>query len=424
MKNLFDYGCERAVLAGIFCDNDVYDSIGLTAEDFYGAANAEIYRTIGELLGKGDHADLLTVETRLREKGAKAGARDLADIDPVTAANVSFYSEKVREYSKKRQLWKLAEAVFEKTNSLAETSGDIMEEVERRLTDISDRNLHELRKIGVVLKPAIDMIEARFLAKGKLDGLSTGYHAMDKVLGGMKNGSLIIIASRPSIGKTALALSIALNLATRETIDVGFFSCEMTAEQLTIRAIAGLGRINSHNISTGFMTASEFGKMQEAASILYAAPLTIDDTASIELATLKSRARQMKRQGISIIFVDYLTLIRYGDLRMPKWERTGEVSKSLKNLARELDIPIVVLSQVGREAEGHMPSLANLRLSGEIEEDSDVVIFLHRERVTGDHDVIGTTVEIAKNRYGATDQVQLAFLPKYVLFQSTERSEM
>ena len=268
-----------------------------------------------------------------------------------------------------------------------------------------------MKWIKDVLPEVVSRLEEDFKYGGKLRGVSSGYTDIDVLTNGFQGGDLIVIGARPSIGKTALALSMATKVALQKNVMVGFFSCEMASVQLVNRLISGESRVNlrySKKSKEGY-----FDKIVNAADKLYSAAILIDDTANIGLTKLKNKARKMKRLGIKLIFVDYLTLIQHGNQRLQSYEKIGEISKSLKQLARELNISIVVMSQVNRNAEGRMPTLAHLRLSGAIEEDADIIMFLHRKR-----DGYETELNIAKNRNGPTDTIKLIFLPEYIRFES------
>jgi len=266
------------------------------------------------------------------------------------------------------------------------------------------------------LPEAVEQIEKAYRTSGELQKVTSGYTQIEKLTNGFQPGDLIILGARPSIGKTSLALNMATRISVKYSVPVGFFSCEMSRQQLVNRIIAAEGKINLAGIRSGVIRESDFSRITGVCAKLYLSQLIIDDTPDISLAQLKSKSRQMKRMGCQIIFVDYLTLIRYGKAQVPRHERVGEISKSLKSLARELEIPIMALSQVGRSAEGRMPTLSDLRQSGEIEEDADLIMLLHRER-----DQQETRICVAKNRNGATDTVSLAFLPQFVCFETLIR---
>jgi replicative DNA helicase len=233
-----------------------------------------------------------------------------------------------------------------------------------------------------------------------------------------------VIGARPSVGKTALALTMAANMAIHNKFPVGFFTLEMSSMALMQRMLASEARIRSNSLRSGFLKPSDFHKLTEAASKIYEAPLYIEDTPSLRLLDLRALARRMRHQfNVSIIFIDYLTLITSENRELARHEQIAEISRSLKALARELDIPVVALSQVRRESEGKQPNLADLRESGSIEQDADVVIFLHRERLSADDQEelprnIETDLIVAKQRNGPVGSMKIAFIPEYTKFEN------
>ncbi|MCE5190261.1 MAG: AAA family ATPase [Actinomycetia bacterium] len=406
---LADTQSERAILGAVLDDPSCFESIELADEDFQDADCRLAWSKVRALIDAGKRPDLTLLGSEMADR-----PKFLAELNPITAANASYYAERIRECSKRRGIV----AILRKAKELIDGPVDaVLEAIEAGLVELQGQDRRDMRMLRDLLDPAMAVIEERYKLQGRTPGIETGFHRLDAPLGGMRKGNLIIIGGRPSMGKTALALSMALNMATHE-VRVGFFSLEMSAEQLVIRALANVGRINSQSLASGHMGPADFAKILDAGAVLQRASVIIDDTPNIALTLLKNRARRMKRLGVEIVFVDYLTLIRHGDARTPRWERVGDVSKNLKQLARELDIPIVVLSQVARDAEDRMPTLADLRMSGEVEEDSDVVLLMHRDRAAAEGEQDYTTqIDIAKNRHGATQMLELVFLPTYVSFE-------
>lgn len=418
MLTLQDKESELAVLNGVLADQEAMDELGLRPADFTDGRHALAFQAMTTIHEAGRTLDLLSLADQLRVDGANIESAFLAHLSPSTAANVVYYAGKVRELSTKRQLVGILRGVKDALE--AKTSEQIVDLLEGHLTDLVVGTGAAIKKLGDLLTPTIATLERRYLHKGEIPGLSTGFTELDRVLTGLHPGNLIVIGARPSQGKTALALTMALTQSMAGKT-VGFFSAEMTGEQLVMRALAGIGRINSQSVATGLLREADFAKLIEAGQQLHEAPLLVDDTAYISLVQLRSRARKMRRMGIQCLYVDYLTLIRHGDAKTPRYERVGEVTKALKVLSRELSIPVVALSQVGREAENRLPTMADLRQSGEIEEDADVIIFLHRDKnqedAGGGRDRL-TVVDVAKNRHGATETVQLVFIPEFVRFES------
>jgi replicative DNA helicase len=413
---LQDPDSETAVLNGVLADQEALDEIGLVPEDFTDVTRSAIFRAMVTVHEAGRTVDIISVSDQLRVDKSPVQPSTVAHLSSVTAANIAYYAGKVRELSTKRRILAILRGVKDQLEG--NSAQDVIDSLDQKLTDLVVGHVTGITKIGSLLHSTLQTVENLYQHKGQIPGLSTGFPELDQVLAGLQAQDLIVIGARPSQGKTSLAFTMALNQACAGK-PVGFFSAEMPAKRLVMRALSGLGRVNSQSVATGLLREADFARLMEAGGKLYNAPLYLDDTPNISLAQLRSRARKMRRLGVVCIYIDYLTLIRHGDNRTPRYERVGEITKSLKNLARELDIPIVALSQVGREAEGRLPTMADLRQSGEIEEDADVIIFIHRDRNSEDsgRDRL-TIVDVAKDRNAATETIQLIFIPEYVRFES------
>ena len=396
---------EIAVLAAIKRKPLLFDSLRLRADDFYSADNRRTFEAVSTLLTDGLGVDDIT----LTDKGAPmAVVVGLSKVYP-SEYNAEYYAKSLREMSKLRRLSALAERV---TLEVADghDSEHVIDKLEHLLIDLAAETDGDWVWAQTVVKEAVAEIEADYHSKG-LRGLSTGIRGIDQYLGGMEGGDYVVIAARPSIGKTALALSMIVRMILDLKYSVGLFSCEMSRKQIGKRLLSMIGRLNLAKIRSGTMSPADFNSLNDASTALHETTLALDDTPNIGLTELRSKARQMARHGVQCVFVDYLTLVRHGDMRMSRPERVGEVSKQLKGLARELDIPVVALSQVNRDAEDKVPGLETLRQSGEIEEDADVVMFLHRER-----DAEDTILRVAKNRNGPTGDAELRFERSFVRY--------
>jgi replicative DNA helicase len=414
MEKLVDIYSERALLAAVFYNPVIIESIDLTEEDFTDMAHRAIFSAMLEVKSEGKEIDEYIIGSKVLGTIAE---KALTKIEPVTAANYQYYVENVKECSRKRELAQLGKVIASMTDSSSEEITAYIEEV---LEKLQDGETSALRNIQELTAPMIQDIQEKINTRGTLTGLSTGYRSIDYILDGFRPGEFIVIAARPSMGKTALMLSMILRIA-KEKNTVGVFSCEMSQRQLMRRAVSTEGRINSRNVSSGFMRVDEINSALDAAQHIHGMSVIIDDTPNIKLNLLKNRARRMKRRGTQIIFVDYLTLIKHPNSTIPMWERVGEISKDMKELARELDIPIVALSQVTRIDEDKMPTLACLRMSGAIEEDADVIMFLWRNRAKCEsQEDMTTVIDIAKNREGSTGKAELIFVPQYVTFEEKE----
>jgi replicative DNA helicase len=301
----------------------------------------------------------------------------------------------------------------------------IIEEAEQKIFDITEnQNTGNFKPAKDIINRTIEAIEKLYHTKEDYTGIPSGFDSLDKMLSGFQDSEFIVIGARPSVGKTALALSMAANISIHRKIPVGFFTLEMADLALMQRLVASEARINSEALRTGILRPADFKSLTDAAGLIYEAPLYIVDIPNMKLLDLRAMARRMKSQlGIKIIFIDYLTLISAEKADIPRYEQVAEISRSLKALARELDIPVVALSQVTRDSEGKRPTLANLRESGSIEQDADVVMFLHRDRGTEREqnqasNTIETELVVAKQRNGPVGTIKIAFIPRYTKFEA------
>ena len=271
-----------------------------------------------------------------------------------------------------------------------------------------------------IINQTVDAIERLYHSSGSYTGIPSGFADLDNLTSGFQNSEFVVIGARPSVGKTALALTMAANIAVQQRKPVGFFTLEMSAVALMQRLLAAEARLDSNRIRSGMLRPSDFHKITDAAGRLYDAPLFIEDSPNLKLLDLRAQARRMKsNHSVEIVFIDYLTLISSENQELPRHEQIAEISRSLKALARELDVPVLALSQVRRETEGKLPTLADLRESGSIEQDADVVMFLHRERGTDENlNERETDLIVAKQRNGPVGKINLTFFPEYTTFES------
>lgn len=423
---------ERATLGAILLDPD---SLGrvlgyLRPEDFYHSANRRVFTAILALSDRSEPVDLITVTDELRSEGELdivGGAGYVSSLTNTvpTSANVEYYARIVREASVRRNLIRISSEII---SSAYDDSGDsrlVIEEAEKRIFEITENQLTGgFVKARDIVERTVEAIEKLYHTRDSYTGVPSGFPALDNMLSGFQKSEFIIIGARPSVGKTALALSMAANIAIHSKVPAGFFTLEMSDMAVMQRLIAAEARIGSQTLRTGMLRPSDFKNLTDAAGLIYEAPLWITDTPNIRLLDLRAQARRMRQQhDVRIIFIDYITLVTSENLEAPRHEQIAEISRSLKALARELDIPIVALSQVTRDSEGKRPNLANIRESGSIEQDADVVMFLHRDRGTERDDsqamnVIETELVVAKQRNGPVGTVKIAFLPQYTKFES------
>jgi len=405
------------------------------AEDFFKGAHRLIFKAITTLKDRGEGVDLLTLVAELRASGNVEKIGGLGYVASLTervpsTANVTYYARLVQDASVRRSLLNIAHQLISDVHNESLETRLIIEEVEKSIFDLNDnQSSGELKSAQEVVGKTVSSIENRYQNKGSYTGIPSGFDALDRLTCGFQKSEMIIIGSRPSIGKTAFALSVATNIAIRNKTPCGFFTLEMSAISLMLRIVSAESRINSNSLRTGLLKPADFDRIvTDTAGRIYDAPLIFQDTPNIPLLDLRSLARRMvSKHGVKIVFIDYIGLVSPENTKQERHEQISQISRSLKALARELDVPIVVLSQVGRQSEGKTPSLADLRESGALEQDADVVLFLHRERTTGeneeDHEsgsINKTDLIVAKQRNGPTDTVRLAFVPHYVRFENLQ----
>ena len=419
---------EIATLGALLLDSQALATVlrYLRAEDFYRASHRKIYEAILALFDRNEAIDLITLSDELNRAGELEACGGTAQILHLTSAvptsaNVEYYARIVQALSMRRELQRIAAAIIADSHDDALEVRYIIEEAERRIFEITDRqHSGSFRLAKEIVAQTVEAIERLYHSSGSYTGIPSGFSDLDNLTSGFQNSEFIIIGARPSVGKTALALTMAANMSVQQRRPVGFFTLEMSAIALMQRLLASEARLDSNKIRSGLLRASDFHKITEAAGRIYDAPLYIEDSPNLKLLDLRALARRMKsNHDVGIIFIDYLTLITSEHRELARHEQIAEISRSLKALARELDLPVVALSQVRRETEGKLPNLADLRESGSIEQDADVVMFLHRERGTDENlNDVETDLIVAKQRNGPVGRVNLAFIPEYTKFES------
>ena len=418
---------EQAVLGAMLLDwNSVSNVISLLQADrFFSYQNQLIFEAMISLFSQNIHGDVLalinelTKNNKLQEAGGAAYIAALTDTVP-TSANVEYYAQIVLEMAVRRDLIRMSDEIKATSFDKSRECRLILEEAEKKIFSLSERNetvkVHEAKSL---VQDTINLIEARYNKKEAYTGIPCGIGKLDTMTSGFQNEELIILGARPSIGKTAMALSMIQHIAVEKKIPCGFFSLEMSYQMIGQRLLSQVSRVPGQKLRSGMLTTSDFQKLQDAAGTIYTAPFYIVDQPNMQLLDLRALARRMVvERGVKIIFIDYIGLIGVENANAKVFEAQSEVSKSLKALARELGIPIVALCQVARDAEGNEPNLAQLRGSGSIEQDADVVMFLHRERLKGDEPAQEAKLIVAKQRNGATGDVPLTYLPSYTKFEN------
>ncbi|AKS39757.1 DNA helicase [Anoxybacillus gonensis] len=427
---------EQAVLGAILLEPSALTTASeiLIPEDFYRAAHQKIFRTMLQLSDRGEPVDLVTVTSELadanalEEIGGVSYLTELANAVP-TAANVQYYAKIVEEKSILRRLIRTATSIAQDGYTREDEVEDVLNEAERKILEVSQRkNTSGFQNIKDVLVQAYDNIEMLHNRKGEITGIPTGFIELDRMTAGFQRSDFIIVAARPSVGKTAFALNIAQNVATRTGENVAIFSLEMGAQQLVMRMLCAEGNINAQNLRTGKLTPEDWGKLTMAMGSLSNAGIFIDDTPNIRVSEIRAKCRRLKQeQGLGMVLIDYLQLIQgSGRNRENRQQEVSEISRSLKALARELDVPVIALSQLSRSVEQRQdkrPMMSDLRESGSIEQDADIVAFLYRDDYYDKESENKNIIEIiiAKQRNGPVGTVQLAFVKEYNKFVNLER---
>jgi replicative DNA helicase len=425
---------ELATLGALLLDSEALGRIIslIRPEDFYRQSHQKIFQSILDLSERSEPIDLITlmgelkVQKQLDVVGGPGYLSQLTTSVPTTA-NIEYYAKLIREHSIRRRLLKVSALMNQEAYDESKDGRTIVEEAERRIFEITDeQDTVNFRRVKELIGPALERIERIYKTKESYTGIPSGFYELDDMLSGFQNSELIIIGARPSMGKTAFALSMAVNISILQQIPCGFFTLEMSDQQIMQRILAMVAKIGSQSLRTGYLRGHDFQSLIDAASHIYEAPLYIADTPNMKLLDLRAQARRMKSQyDVKIIFIDYLTLIGAENKDIPRHEQIAEISRSLKSLSRELNIPIVALSQVTRDTEGKVPTLANLRESGSIEQDADVVMFIHRERFQEKEahpsDIIDTQLIVAKQRNGPVGTINIGFLPSYTKFENLSK---
>ena len=441
-----DLAAEQAVLGAIFLDSDRLIEVKefLSTDDFYKNAHKIIFRAMEHLSDNREAIDVLTVRSLLENQndletiGGIAYIAELATATP-TAANASYYAKIVAEKSLLRQLINKLTQSVEKAYSQEDPAEDVLAEAEKSLIDVQQgRNTSSFRRISDVLSMNLDDLEERAKQKSTITGIATGYPALDAMTTGLHEEELIILAARPAVGKTAFALNIAQSVGTKQDKTVAIFSLEMGAESLVNRMLAAEGTIESHNLRTGQLNDEEWNQYFIAMGTLSKASIYIDDTPGIKITEIRARSRKLAQEtgNLGLIVIDYLQLIS-GTGRENRQQEVSEISRQLKILAKELKVPVIALSQLSRGVEQRQdkrPVLSDIRESGSIEQDADIVAFLYRDdyydRAGADDDDEGfndvpevdnkVEVIIEKNRSGSRGTVELLFLKEYNKFASID----
>lgn len=433
-----DLVAEQSVLGAVFISPETMASLAdeLVPDDFYKPANKIVFKTMLSLLEKGEPIDAttmvsaLTNQGHIKEIGGLNYVVELVNSTP-TSKNVEHYAKLVKEKSTLRRV------IADLSHSLSSayqgdvSISDIIAQTEKSMLDISNQNTGTgFRNVADILDTHMQIVETRSQTDGFVTGLSTGFVGLDKITTGLHEGNLIILAARPAMGKTALALNIAKYVATKERKPAVIFSLEMGAEELIERMLASEGMVPAYHLKTGNLSTDEWKRLVQAQNNLYDAPIFVDDTAGIRISEIRSNARKLAQEmgGLGVIIIDYLQLIT-GAKGENRQQIVSEISRELKILAKDLKVPVIALSQLSRAVEQRQdkrPMLADLRESGSIEQDADIVAFLYREayyqKEQGDSQEANNVTELIleKNRHGSLGTVKLYFHKEYTKFSSVE----
>ena len=426
---------EQSLVGGLMLNKAAWDKVAdvVTAEDFYRNDHRIIFTAIAQLVEDGNPCDVVTVSEFLDRRNDldKAGGLEyLATLANETpgAANARAYANIVRERSMLRSLINAGNEIS--GNAFAtdgRSAADLVDEAERRVFEIAEKGARAsagFRSLKQILPEAVDRIDLLNQSDGDITGISTGYNEFDKLTAGLQGGDMVIIAGRPSMGKTTLALNIAENAAIGSKIPTAIFSMEMPSQQLAFRMISSLGRVDQAHLRTGRFPDEDWSRINTAVQLMSDAPIYIDDSAGLSPTEIRARARRLHREhGLGLIVVDYLQLMQVPGNKENRATEIAEISRSLKALAKELDLPVVALSQLNRGVEQRTdkrPVMSDLRESGALEQDADLIVFIYREEVYNqDTPRKGlANISIAKQRNGPIGDFILTFVGRYTKFEN------
>jgi replicative DNA helicase len=425
---------ERSLLGGLMLDQRAWDQVAdvVGVDDFYRADHRAIFQAIMTLVRQDRPPDAITVseqlerENRLEIAGGVDYLARLVEETP-SAANVRAYARIVRDHAMLRQLIEIGGDIAASAHGTeGRTVAELVDLAEQRVFEIADRGSggRGFKALKDILPGAIDRLDVLSHADSEITGVATGFNMMDEMTAGLQSGELIVIAGRPSMGKTTLAVNIAENAAIGHQVPTAIFSMEMSAEQLSFRMIGSIGRVNQSNLRRGKLSDEDWSRIDSAVSMMSNAPIFIDDSPALSPTEVRARARRLKREhGLGLIVIDYLQLMQVAGTTENRATEISEISRSLKALAKELELPVIALSQLNRSVEQRVdkkPVMSDLRESGAIEQDADLIVFIYREEVydketprRGIADII-----IGKQRNGPVGEFHLTFLGEFTKFEN------
>ena len=414
---------EQSVLGSILLDKDAMISVSetLIPEDFYKEAHKVIYECMLKLYNSQSEIDLITLAEELRDQGYLddiGGIPYITSLSTIvpTTSNIKYYVNIVKEKSIVRQLISAANDIINLSYDSSAKVEDVLENAEKKIFDISqERTTNDFKQINQVLRDTYDMIEKLYTEKNEVTGLTTGFRDLNKKINGFQKSDLLLVAARPAMGKTAFALNLVQNAALKGDASVAVFSLEMSKEQLVQRMLSSQSNVELKKIKTGKLNANDWPRIIEAMAVLSEAKIHIDDTPGIKISGLRSKCRKLKiEKGLDLVLIDYLQLMEGEGNNESRQQEIAKISRSLKILAKELNCPVVALSQLSRAPEqraDHRPMLSDLRESGSIEQDADIVMFLYRDEYYNpdtESKNIGEVI-VSKNRHGETGTIELVW---------------
>ncbi|WP_051080008.1 replicative DNA helicase [Thioalkalivibrio thiocyanodenitrificans] len=427
---------EQAVLGGLLLDNDAWDAVAdrLSEVDFYRHDHRLIFRAIAELAERNTPFDVITLSERLEARDDLEAAGGLAYLgmlarDTPSAANIRAYADIVRERSVLRQLISVGTEIADSGfNAEGRESRELLDTAEKKVFEIAEQGTRAqqgFRAMRALMRSTVEHIEMLYERDDPITGLPTGYSEFDEMTSGLQGGDLVIIAGRPSMGKTSFAMNIAEYASLKQQSPVAVFSMEMPGEQLSLRLLSSLGRINQQRLRTGRLEDDDWPRFTSAVSMLSEAQLFIDDSPALSPGEVRARARRLMREHkqLGLIVVDYLQLMQVPGSSENRTTEISEISRSLKALAKELSVPVIALSQLNRSLEqrpNKRPVMSDLRESGAIEQDADLICFIYRDEVYNEDSPDKGTAEIiiAKQRNGPIGTLRLTFLGQYTRFEN------
>jgi len=426
---------EMAVLCSMLIEEEaISHAIEILNEDsFYKEAHKIIFNAIVSLYNKSRVADIVTLIDELKKRGALedvGGINYLTSLTPSvpTAANVRHYAKIVKEKSLLRNLIASGTTIVSEAYEAEEDADDLLDKAERMIFEITSKKIEGgFVSLKEIIKDSIETIDSLYQRKTNITGIPTGFHDFDRLTAGLQPSDLIVVAGRPSMGKSAFATSVAEHVGVTEKLPVAIFSLEMSKEQLVQRMLCSHARVDANKVRTGFLSQSDWPRLTNAAGKLSEAPIYIDDSPALSILELRGKARRLKSQhDVQLIIVDYLQLLQSPTRAENRQQEIADISRSLKSLAKELNVPLVAISQLSRgpeRREDRRPQLADLRESGAIEQDADVVTLLFREEFyTPTEENRGVAeLTIAKQRNGPTGTINLTFIKEYTRFENLAR---